>query len=125
MTQEAVAGHFGISLIEAETLLSSATAEANINDAAVIKRRNKRSDALMKINNRGMLPQFGDDDVFNEFATDGKQFAVLGKTMMAAVRKVSQDQGKVESPTFGKLVPPNLPVPLAPELKALIESALL
>lgn len=125
MTQEAVAGHFGISLIEAEALLSLATAEANISDAAVIKRRNKRSDALMKINNRGMLPQFGDDEVFIEFATDGKQFAVLGKTMMAAVRKVSQDQGMVESPTFGKLVPPNLPVPLAPELKALIESALL
>lgn len=124
MTKESVAAHFGITPGEAEVLLSSAVGEANVGDAAVVKRRNKRSDALMKVNNRGQLPQFGDEEVFNEFATGGEQFAVLGKTMMAAVRKVSQDQGKVESGTFGKQIPPNLIVPLAPDLKILIESVL-
>jgi energy-coupling factor transporter ATP-binding protein EcfA2 len=124
MDQEIVAKHFGISLVDAEALLNLATAEANISDTALIKRRNKRSDALFRINNRGTLPQFGDDDVFNEYARDGEQFAVLGKAMMSAVRKVSQDQGRAESPKFGKQIPQSLSAPLASDLKALIESSL-
>jgi ABC-type cobalamin/Fe3+-siderophores transport system ATPase subunit len=124
VSQASIECHFEVTPDEAQQILEEATAEANVDDAATIKRRNKRSEALQKINNTGTLPQFGDADVLNEYSIDGEQFTVLGKSMMASVRRVSQAKGLKGSSGFGNRIPPNLASPLAMDLKDLIESAL-
>lgn len=123
VSRAAVAGHFGVTPDEAQQILDKATLEANVEDAATIKMRNKRSEALSKINSKGTLPQFGDADVIGEYSTDGKQFTVLGKSMMAGVRQVTHAQGLAGSSTFGKQIPLDS-LPMAPDLKKLIESSL-
>lgn len=55
--------HFGISAQDAQKILDEAVSAANVADAAIIKLRAKRSDALNKINDNGSLPHFGDAEV--------------------------------------------------------------
>lgn len=125
MQKEVLSGHFGLTLDEAQQILDEVVGDAKVNDFAVVKMRNKRSEALQKINSKGALPHFGDADVLEEYLTDGEQFTVLGKSMMAGVRRVTQERGLPESASFGKQIPPALANPVASDLKALIESSLL
>ena len=117
-----LAAHFGITLDEAQDVLDQVVTESQVGDAATIKMRNKRSEALQKINSSGTLPHFGDADVIAEYASDGAQFTVLGKSMMAGIRKAAQDKGLAASGVFGKQIPPGVSIAL--DLKNLIEAAL-
>jgi len=104
--------------------LDEAVASTNVNDGAIRKMRNKRSDALNKINDNGSLPRFGDAEVTTHFGADGSQYLVLGKSMVAAIRQVAKDKGLSDVASFGKRIPPGLSGSLAPDLKFLLESAI-
>lgn len=121
---EVIASHFGIDYSEAQLILDEAVAITNVNDEAIKKMRNKRSDALNKINDNGSLPRFGDAEVIDHFGVDGPQYVVLGKSMVSGIRQVAQGKGLNDVGSFGKRVPAGLNGSLAPDLKALLESVL-
>lgn len=123
-SSEVIASHFGIDSSEARLILDEAVASTNVNDEAIRKMRNKRSDALNKINDNGSLPRFGDAEVTAHFGADGSQYLVLGKSMVAAIRRVAKDKGLSDVASFGKRIPPGLSGSLAPDLKSLLESAI-
>lgn len=122
-SKEAVAAHFSIADDDAQQLIDEAVAVASENDAATIKMRAKRVAALQKVNNDGSLPHFGDADVIAHHAKDGAQFAVLGKTMVAGIRRAAQDKG-LSGPGYGKRIAPDLTGSFAPDLKKLLESTI-
>lgn len=119
-TPEAIAAHFDLSLGDASSLLNDAIVEAHANDDALKKRRRKRREALNKINDDGGLPQFGDEQVLYEAESDGPQFGVLGKAMIARIRDVASKAGLENSGSFGKFVPADLTVPIADDLRTLL-----
>lgn len=121
-TPDAISAHFGISDGEAAVLLETAISEANENNDATTKRRKKRRDALNKLNDDGKLAQFGDSDVLDEATTDGPQFGVLGKTMIARIRATASDLGLERHGSFGKVVPTGLKSFIADDLRVLLES---
>lgn len=123
-SKDSVAAHFNVSTDEAQTILDETVTQSNKSDAAIIKRRNKRTEALRTVNGSGALPQFGDAAVLSECGVDGAQFAVLGKTMIAGVRRVTQTRGYEKSASFGKEVPSKLETSFATDLKKLLESAI-
>ncbi|PPH05652.1 hypothetical protein C5C44_02660 [Rathayibacter sp. AY1F6] len=124
MSNEVVARHFGLTDLEAETLLQDAINKANTDGVALKKMRNKRSEALLVVNSKGSLPHYSDTDVITEYSIDGPQFTVLGKTMMAGLRDLTQSRGLLQSAQFGKVIPSSLGAPLAADLKKLLEDLL-
>lgn len=121
---DVIASHFGVTFEEAEIILKESIDEAHLNDAATIKMRNKRRDALIKINQKGLLPQFGDADILAEYSVDGDQYAILGKSLRAKVRQIAQNRGLSGNASFGVNIPKNLSEPIAADLRTLILAAL-
>ncbi|WP_425864738.1 ATP-dependent nuclease [Arthrobacter sp. TWP1-1] len=121
-TPEAISAHFGISVGEATLLLESAIREANKDEEATTKRRNKRRDALNKLNDDGKLPQFGDVEVLEEVAAEGPQFGVLGKSMIGCIRAAASRSRLDKIAGFGNFIPAGLTSFIADDLRVLLES---
>lgn len=119
---DVIAAHFAISPGDASALLQSAISGANHNDEATKKRRKKRREALNKLNDDGLLPQFGDAEVLSEATTDGPQYGVLGKTMVARIREVASTSGYEKNGSFGKTIPSGMTSFIADDLRVLLES---
>src|SRR5690606_3118945 len=119
-----ISAHLGISDEKAKTLLDKAVEAACANDEALKKRREKRKDAINKINKGGDLPHFGDQDVENEACKHGDQHKVLGKNLLSAIRKIAQDDGHKGAGSFGKSVPNGLAVYMAEDLRAVLQETI-
>ncbi len=119
-----VATHLGISLEAAEALLSKAVEAACAGDAALKKRREKRKDAINKINKNSELPHFGDADVENEACKYGNQHKVLGKDLLSSIRKIAQDDGRREAGSLGRSVPNGLGVHMAEDLGKVLQETI-
>ncbi|PLA26969.1 ATP-dependent nuclease [Corynebacterium coyleae] len=112
--QETVERHFGISSVEAQNLIDDAVETCKNNDS-LVKVRNKRADALKKLNSKGQLPHYGDREVLAEAAKHGSQFQVLGKTLLKAIRSEAHSRGLRNSAQFGTTIPEG--VELAKDLR--------
>ena len=119
-----ISAHFGIPDEEAQTLLGNAVEAACAKDEALKKRREKRKDAINKINKGGDLPHFGDQDVENEAGKHGDQHKVLGKDLLSAIRKIAQDNGHKGAGSFGKSVPNGLALPMAEDLGKVLQETI-
>lgn len=102
--------HFGVDEETAGEILIEAEAAASDGDKALTKRRKKRMDAMQKIPEvkKGELPQYGDAEVETAAKQHGDQHRVLGKDLVAAIRKSAQDKKLQRSSGFAKGVPTGL-----------------
>lgn len=121
---KAIAAHFEISENDADEILAEAVAAASEGDAALMKRRKKRNDAVNKFNRHGNLPQFGDSDVEREATIHGSHYAVLGKDLMKQIRAVAQNRKLARVHSFCEVVPPALDGQMADDLRNLLEGLL-
>ncbi|MCX8508286.1 MAG: ATP-binding protein, partial [Rhodobacteraceae bacterium] len=118
-----LAAHFNLSDSDARALLSAAVSAENFEDKALRKRRSKRADMIKKLQNgvAAHLPQYGDNDILTETTQGGRQYAILGKDMLSALRKAAQDQKLAGVNGFGKSIPAGMASCLAPDLRVLLE----
>lgn len=123
VTCDSVAAHFNLRNDEAMALIQEATQRAEA-DGSLRKIRTKRNDALQKINRDGSIPHCGDDEVLAEATRDGKQFAVLGKTLLSQLRNIASELGHPGANALGKTVPNRPGLVLAEDLRATLESCL-
>jgi ABC-type cobalamin/Fe3+-siderophores transport system ATPase subunit len=121
---DVIASHFQLDLAGGQNLLDEAVRVCCEGDVALTTRRNKRRDAINKINASGQLPQFGDIEVEVEATRQGSAHKVLGKTLLAAIRRVAQAQGMRQSTSFGASIHPTLGRKLAPDLEVSLRQML-
>lgn len=119
---DVVEAHLGVSRDDANLLIAEAVAHANEQDDAAMKRRKKRVDILAKLKNDGLLPQFGDKEVFDSYTVDGHQFGVLGKAMLGRIRERANTRHYPKGSSLGKTVPTGLSKPLASDLEKVLRS---
>jgi ABC-type lipoprotein export system ATPase subunit len=120
-----ISAHYNIDDATAELILEAAIAQACANDAALIQRRKKRNEIYAKITDakKGSIPQFGDIEVETEAQKYGQQHSVLGKDLVAAIRKCAQDRKIASNSVFAKSVPRGYGGFIAEDLKLILEQA--
>jgi len=120
-----ISSHFGIGAAEAKAILERAVELAFKDDAALMKRRTKRNDAMNKIDaaKKGKLPHFGDAAVEAEAQIQGIQHSILGKDLLSSIRKAAEDAKLPSFNTFGKLVPEDLNNTLGVDLREILKKA--
>lgn len=118
-----IEAHFGVDAETAEEIITEAEAAASNDDKALTKRRKKRMDAMQKIPEvkKGELPQYGDAEVETAAKQHGDQHRVLGKDLVAAIRKSAQDKKLPRSSGFAKGVPTGLQDGIAGDLRDKLE----
>lgn len=118
-----IEAHFGVDAETAEEILTEAETAASNDDKALTKRRKKRMDAMQKIPEvkKGELPQYGDAEVETAAKQHGDQHRVLGKDLVAAIRKSAQDKKLPRSSGFAKGVPTGLHDGIAGDLRGKLE----
>jgi hypothetical protein len=123
---DVIKAHFGVEDAVAEDILNQATAKACEQNNAQEKRRQKRNDVMTKIPEarKGLLPQFGDQEVETAAIEHGQQHKVLGRDLVSSIRGNVQDQKLPLAGSFGKTVPSGLNEVLADELRATREALL-
>jgi AAA15 family ATPase/GTPase len=123
-SEAVIAAHFGIDQQTAKALFEAAIAAACANDAALQKRRTKRNEAVQKIDaaKKGNLAQYSDQEVEVEAKIHGDQHVVLGKDIVAAIRKKAQDDKLGNVASFGKQIPAGLATAIASDLKVILEA---
>ncbi|MCR4512957.1 ATP-dependent endonuclease [Aeromicrobium sp. 50.2.37] len=120
ITPAVVGKHFNMTEDEAEDLIEHARLACNVDDAAIRKVRQKRQDALQKLNRDAGLPHYGDSDVLQEATIDGPQYGVMGKSMLSSIRSLAKDRNYEGASSFGKRVPPGLSTAMAEDLKLVL-----
>jgi len=120
-----ISAHFGVDQPTANAIVAAAVAAACANDVALQKRRTKRNEAVQKIDaaKKGNLAQFSDQEVEVEATLHGFQHVVLGKDIVAAIRKKAQDDKLGNIASFGQQIPMGLADAIAPDLKLILEAA--
>lgn len=118
-----IEAHFGVDAETAEEIITEAETAASNDDKALKKRRKKRMDAMQKIPEvkKGELPQYGDADVETAAKQHGDQHRVLGKDLVAAIRKSAQDKKLPGTSGFAKGVPTGLQAGIADDLRGKLE----
>ena len=117
---DVVAAHFNIDISSALEMINHAVTAACIDDKALKKRREKRKEAINKINKNSDLPQYGDGEVENEACTNGHQHQVLGKELMSLVREIAKQKGMKNASNFGKSAPVGLNQRMASDLETVL-----
>ncbi|TCT12333.1 putative AbiEii toxin of type IV toxin-antitoxin system [Tepidamorphus gemmatus] len=124
-----IAGHFGIDAQTARSWLDSAVERAKQGKADAGCRNSKRhairnQPPLRSLAEKGQLNAASDKDVVTEYGKNGAQHVILGKTLVSQVRAVAQSNGNKAASSFGDSLPAELGVPVAEDLKALLEDLL-
>jgi hypothetical protein len=104
--------------------LREACSAACANDAALQKRRTKRNEAVQKIDaaKKGNLARYSDQEVEVEAQIHGAQHVVLGKDIVAAIRKKARDDKLSNVASFGRQIPAGLATAIASDLKIILEA---
>ena len=120
-----IAAHFKIPEGKAQTLLDKAKEAGCDAEKHLTELRKKRLDAVNKIDaaKKGHLPQYGEAQVLTEIEKCRAQHVVLGKTLVAAIRKAAQDCKLQGASNYGKVIPLGLLAPLAADLQGILAEA--
>lgn len=122
-TEAVIAAHFGIDQPAAKELLKAAVATACEDEAALKKRRTKRNEASLKLDaaKKGNLPQFGDEQVETEATIHGFQHGVLGKDLVADIRRMAQNKKLDNATSYGKRIPAGIAESIATDLRDILK----
>lgn len=122
-TNEAmIAAHFNISDEDARDLLSEGILICSNKESSVQKLRKKRNEVTTKINKKGTLPNFSDDEVFREAQKFGTQYSILGKELRDALRTAADRRGLPGRTSFSSMIPQPLRGQVATDLRDLLTS---
>lgn len=122
-TEAVIAAHFGIDQPAAKELLEAAVAKACEGKAALKKRRTKRNEVSQKLDaaKNGNLPQFGDEEVETEATIHGFQHGVLGKDLVAKIRRMAQEKKLDNATSYGKRIPAGIAESIATDLRDILK----
>lgn len=112
--------HFKITKNKATGILRLAACRAKKDDKHIETVRKKMNDNENKIDaqKKGKIPKPGEDEVLKEAAENGDHHIILGKELLAQIRKVANEAGLKGSNSFGNKIPKT--VDMAQDLKELL-----
>lgn len=124
-SEAVIAAHFDIDRQTAEALLAAACAAACADGAALQKRRTKRNETVQKIDaaKKGNLVHYSDQEVEDEAQIHGGQHVVLGKDIVAAIRKKAQNDKLSNVASFGNHIPAGFAEVIASDLELILKQA--
>ena len=124
-SEAVIAAHFDIDRQTAEALLAAACAAACADGAALQKRRTKRNETVQKIDaaKKGNLVHYSDQEVEDEAQIHGGQHVVLGKDIVAAIRKKAQNDKLRNVASFGNHIPAGFAEVIASDLETILKQA--